>query len=207
MLILFDLDGTLIDPIDGVIRSIDYVTNYLKLPNISREVIRTFIGPPIFNSLKNTLELSDKDAALATKLFRNIYKQNFLYNASVYDNISLLLEKIHNSTNKIAVATYKRQEHAELILKYFGLSNYFDFIQGSDAEGKWCKADIIKLCLEYFSMKNALMIGDTLHDEKAAKDLGIDFISVSWGYGFKKNEAMVHSVAELIDFLYNKKII
>ncbi|EAJ5701980.1 HAD family hydrolase [Campylobacter lari subsp. concheus] len=207
MLILFDLDGTLIDPIDGVIRSIDYVTNYLKLPNISQEIIKTFIGPPIFNSLKNTLGLSDKDAAIATELFRDIYKQKFLFNANVYDGIPLLLEKIQNNANEIAVATYKRQEHAELILKHFGLNDYFDFIQGSDAEGKRNKTDIIKLCLEYFSVKNALMIGDTLYDAKAAKDLDLDFVSVSWGYGFKRDDAVVHSVAELADFLSSKKII
>ncbi len=207
MLILFDLDGTLIDPIDGVIRSIDCVTNHLKLPNINHEIIRTFIGPPIFKSLKNTLELSDRDATIATDLFRDVYKQYFLYNANVYDDIPLLLEKLQNSVNKIAVATYKRQEHAELILKYFGLSDYFDFVQGSDIEGRLSKTDIIKLCLDYFSTEDALMIGDTFYDAQAAKDLNIDFVGISWGYGFKKDEVAIHSVVELIDFLYSKKII
>lgn len=207
MLILFDLDGTLIDPIEGVIRSVDYVTNYLKIPDISHETIKTFIGPPIFNSLKETLGLSDNDATIATDLFRNIYKQNFLYNAHVYNGIPFLLEKLQNGVNKIAVATYKRQEHAELILNYFGLSAYFDFIQGADAKGELNKTDIVRLCLEHFSTKDACLIGDTLYDAQAAKNLNIDFIGVSWGYGFKKDDTVMHDVIELIDFLYSKKII
>ncbi|HED6049317.1 TPA: HAD hydrolase-like protein, partial [Campylobacter jejuni] len=81
MLIIFDLDGTLIDPAQGVIKSIDYTLKNLNLGMINDEIKKSFIGPPIYNSLKNTFNLSDKEAKKATEIFRNIYKEKFLYEA------------------------------------------------------------------------------------------------------------------------------
>ncbi|EAH6010895.1 HAD-IA family hydrolase [Campylobacter jejuni] len=198
MLIIFDLDGTLIDPAQGVIKSIDYTLKNLNLGMINDEIKKSFIGPPIYNSLKNTFNLSDKEAKKATEIFRNIYKEKFLYEAQVYDDIPRLLQTLKGYNHQLAIATYKRQDYAELILKYFHLDTYFDFIKGADFESKLNKKDIIRLCLEKFNANDAVMIGDTTHDEKGAKELNIDFISVSWGYGFKKGEADVNHALEIL---------
>ncbi|EAI2862856.1 MULTISPECIES: HAD-IA family hydrolase [Campylobacter] len=199
MLIIFDFDGTLIDPAQGVIKSIDYTLDTLNLGFLDEKTKKSFIGPPIYNSLKNTFNLSDEEAKKATEIFRNIYKEKFLYEAQVYDDIPRLLQTLKAYNHQLAIATYKRQDYAELILKYFHLDAYFDFIKGADFKGKLNKKDIIRLCLEKFNTNEAVMIGDTTHDEKGAKELNIDFISVSWGYGFKKGEADVNHVLEILE--------
>lgn len=198
MLVIFDLDGTLIDPVLGVVKSINYTLDALNLGSLDEKTKKSFIGPPIFISLKNTFNLSDEEAKKATEIFRAIYKEKFLYEAKIYNNIPALLQTLKQNNYKLAVATYKRQDYAELILKHFKLDTYFNFIKGADFEGKLSKKDIIRLCLENFSTNNAVMIGDTLHDEKGARDLSINFISVSWGYGFKKGEADVNNALEII---------
>ncbi|MBK1992435.1 HAD-IA family hydrolase [Campylobacter sp. 2018MI35] len=201
MLIIFDLDGTLIDPAKGVIKSINYTLKKLNLGILDNEIKKSFIGPPIYNSLKNTFNLDDKEAFKATEIFRNIYKEKFLYEAKVYDDIPKLLQTLKEDNHQLAVATYKRQDYAELILKHFYLDIYFDFIKGADFESKLNKKDIIKLCLKNFNTNNAVMIGDTTHDERGAKELNIKFISVSWGYGFKQDQADVNHALEIINFL------
>ncbi|STQ87352.1 HAD-IA family hydrolase [Helicobacter pullorum] len=198
MLIIFDLDGTLIDPAYGVIKSIDYTLEAFKLGFLDEEIKKSFIGPPICDSLKHNFNLTDKKAKEVTDFFRSIYKEKFLYEAKVYEDIPVLLQILKQSNNKLAVATYKRQDYAELILRHFNLDAYFDFIKGSDFDAKLTKTDIIKACLKEFDANDAVMIGDTLHDKKGARELNIGFIGVSWGYGFRKDEADANDVYEII---------
>lgn len=186
-LVIFDLDGTLINPKKGVLKSIDYTIKTLKLKPLSEEVKEIFIGPPIYESLKRTYNLNESEAKSATEIFRSVYKDKFLFEAEIYAGIKELLMELKAKKLKLAVATYKRQDYAELILKHFELDIYFDFIKGADDAGQFSKRDIIELCLRHFEMNfnKAAMIGDTEHDQKGAIGLGIDFIAVSWGFGFK----------------------
>ena len=101
------------------------------------------------------------------------------------------------------MATYKRQDYAELILKHFKLDKYFDFIKGTDNEGILTKKDIMELYLKYFNInaKNTVMIGDTKHDENGALELGVDFIPISWGFGFKKEAKIANNPSEILKFM------
>ncbi|HFU2596675.1 TPA: HAD-IA family hydrolase [Campylobacter jejuni] len=197
MLVIFDLDGTLIDPASGIIKSVEYVINVLGLPKIEQDAIKKFIGPPIYDSLKSTFDLNHDIALKATGIFREAYKKYFLYDAYVYKDIPLLLYRL-KKTNKLAVATYKKQEHAELILEYFNIKTYFDFIQGSIESKNYSKKDIIESCLNFFNLTEAVMIGDTIYDKKGAEGLNIKFIGVPWGYGFDSNSSDVSSPQEII---------
>ncbi|HEG0356938.1 TPA: HAD-IA family hydrolase [Campylobacter coli] len=201
MLVIFDLDGTLIDPASGIIKSVEYVINVLGLPKIEQDTITNFIGPPIYDSLKSTFDLNHDVALKATEIFRETYKKYFLYDAYVYKDIPLLLYRLKKTKKKLAVATYKKQEHAELILEYFNIKTYFDFIQGSIEGKNYSKKDIIELCLNFFNLTEAVMIGDTIYDKKGAEGLNIKFIGVSWGYGFDNNSSDVSSPHEIISKL------
>ena len=198
MLVIFDLDGTLIDPASGIIKSVEYVIDTLKLPKIEHDVIKNFIGPPIYNSLKSTFGLSHSAALEATEIFRTVYKNYFLYDAYVYKGIPLLLQKLKNNKKKLTVATYKRQDYAELILKYFNIDIYFDFIQGTIDNENLSKKDIVESCLKFFNSTDAIMIGDTIYDKESAEELNIKFIGVSWGYGFNGIDSDVHSAQEIL---------
>lgn len=204
--IIFDLDGTLLNTSDGIIKSIDNTIKEMGLPDISFEMKKSFIGPPISESLKRIYDISDKKAKVGHDIFRKIYENNYLYNASIYDGIIDLLELLKINDIYMAIATYKKEDHAKKIISHFKLDNYFKIIKGSDKGNNLTKVDIIKNCLIYSNISNSeiLMIGDTESDYKATLKLDIDFLGVTYGFGFKENKyniLLLNNAKEIIEFL------
>lgn len=185
--VLFDLDGTLIDTSEGIIDSVRYTISQLGYEQLPIETILKFVGPPIQNSLITYVNLTLEEAQKGANIFRDYYKNNALYKASVYPGIKKLLLELKNSRIKIGVATYKREDYAIDLLKYFGIADYCDVIHGADNENKLTKADIVEMCINELdeNKSNVLLIGDTIHDAKGAYNVSIGFIAVTWGFGYK----------------------
>lgn len=190
-MIIFDLDGTLLDTSEGSIKSIDFTIKHMGYAPISEEIKQSFIGPPIFNSLKLTYHLSDDEAQKATEVFREAYKSKFLYKARIYEGIVPLLQTLHDKGYILAVASYKRDDYCKMLVQHFGLDSYFECILGSDSQNTLTKADIIKKCMQECNQtktQNVILVGDSAHDAIGAQTLSLDFIAVTYGFGFKKNE-------------------
>lgn len=189
--VLFDLDGTLLDTSGGVLQAIDYTIQKMELPDLAEDVKRTFIGPPIYESLKIAYDLNQEDCDKATEIFRNAYKDIFLFQAVPYDGIYGLLLNLRKAGYKLAVATNKRDDYAQRLLEYFDFPKYFDYILGSDAANTMKKSDIIRVCLKELKCKDndrAIIVGDTIHDLKGARNVGIHFAGVNYGFGFKSEK-------------------
>lgn len=187
--ILFDLDGTLMNTEEGVKKSVIYTIHKMGLEEL-KEDLDSFIGPPIYYSLKNKFHLSDDEAKIGTEIFRTVYKEKYLLEAKIYPNLFELLEWLKEHNIKIGVATYKREDYAIKILKHFKIAEYCDSMVGSDFENKMTKTDIVEKCFHSMNIRKeeAVLVGDTIHDAKAAKDFGIDFIGVTYGFGLKIEE-------------------
>ena len=107
----------------------------------------------------------------------------------------------------------KREDYAIRLLSYFGLVGLFDIIHGSDFQNKLKKSDVIQLCLKESNAKNdaSCMIGDTVFDFNGAKKVKIDFIGLSFGYGFRSkmdlqiigSSKICNSYSELLDYIVN----
>lgn len=188
--VLFDLDGTLADTSEGVKHSIEYTIKKCGFNELSDEKMQSFIGPPIFDSLKKEYKLSDDEARNATEVFRSAYKDKYLFEARVYEGIIPLLSMLKSNSIKIAVATNKRIDYTEKLLIHLNLTQYFDCIQGSDFENKMRKPEIIRACINQLSIdeSDTVLVGDTIHDYLGAKQCLIDFIGVDYGFGFKTQE-------------------
>ena len=185
--VLFDLDGTLLDTSEGIIDSVRYTIAQLGYEPLPVETILKFVGPPIQNSLITYLGLTLEDAQKGANIFRDYYKNCALYKASPYPGIMELLIKLKKNGIKIVVATYKREDYAIDILKYFGIAEYCNVIHGADNDNKLTKADIVEMCINEMNEEKmgVLLIGDTEHDAKGAQNSGIGFIGVTWGFGYK----------------------
>lgn len=213
--VIFDLDGTLMDTSDGVIKSIEYTIEKLGYEPLTSDVVRTFIGPPIQNSFRNTYGLNDEETAKAASTFRNAYKDVFLFNAEIYTGMLDFLKKLRSAGIKTSVATYKREDYTRKLLDKFELKQYFDFIMGSDMEGKLTKSDIVKSCIEFSGVDRSktVLVGDTVHDAVGAQQQQVDFIGVTFGFGFKtKQEAKdagavttADNILELQEVLFGKE--
>ena len=185
--VVFDLDGTLLDTSEGIYRSVEYVIDALKLEKPSPDIMRTFIGPPIQSSFARIYDMDKAATDRAADMFRNRYKEDDILLARPYDGIFETLRSLRQAGVKTAVATYKRQDYAEKILIHFGFDKIVDVICGSDFEGKLSKKDIIDNAVTTVtSSKEArvVMVGDSDNDAVGAAERGVDFIGVTYGFGF-----------------------
>lgn len=190
-IVLFDLDGTLLDTSEGVIDSVKYTVETLGLEKLEEKELLKFIGPPIFNSLQNRYNLTDNEASVATNIFRNAYKDKFLFEARIYDNVFETLMELKKQGVKIGVATYKREDYAISLLKHYRIIDYCDVVHGADFGNKLSKSDIMVLCMNELGAKgpkDVVLVGDTNHDAMGALNLGTDFIGVTFGFGFKSKD-------------------
>lgn len=204
--LVFDLDGCLLDTSEGIKESVIFTLSKL---GIEKEEILSkidlFIGPPIQNSLMQYCNLSKERAQYGANIFRNYYSEHALLKAHVYNGIKETLTELSSLGVKMAVATYKREDYARKIIDAFGLSKFFSVVHGADNFNKLTKKDIINICIkeQNFMKKCTIMIGDTLHDYYGAKELGLSFLGVSWGFGFKSNDVITDSI--FIDMAHEPK--
>ena len=185
--VIFDVDGTLLDGTEGIINSVKYTIKQLDLPELSNEELISFVGPPIQNSVKQKYGLNDEEAQTFANIFRKKYADGDVLLAEVYDGIYELLDYLKANNHKLGVATYKREDYAINLMKHFKFDKYFDSICGADNENKLTKFDILVNCKNAISSDNSemIMIGDSFHDAEAAEKLGVKFIGVTYGFGFK----------------------
>lgn len=188
---VFDVDGTLLDTTEGVLLAATYAIDKLGLPHLSHEEMLTFIGPPIQNSLKKYYNLSEDDVQRATDIFRTQYKDVDLLKAVPYHGIYETLEKLKEQGIKLAIATYKREDYAIALLKHFDFDKFTDIMYGADNYNKLKKADIIVKCMNdlgVYDYSRAVMIGDSDNDAVGASTIGMNFIGVTYGFGFKSGK-------------------
>lgn len=199
-LVIFDLDGTLMDTSSGILMAVKDTIKEHGMPELSEEQIRTFIGPPIQWSFEAQYGISKEDAQRMADTFRALYSTKHLLGAVPYPGIYDLLKVLNERGMKSAIATYKREDYALRLLKHYHFDDYTDIMYGGDNDGTLKKHDIIQKCIDTVGVKNlneVVMVGDTLHDSNGAKEQGVDFIGVSYGFGFHGEDAKgIDSMAE-----------
>ena len=200
-LVIFDLDGTLLDTSEGILKSVRYTIDRYGLPMPSEEILRTFIGPPIQDSFRKEYGLSEGKAMEMANVFRERYKNEDLLLADYYPQIMESLKKLKDAGCKLAVATNKREDYAIDILRHFGMLDLMDAAYGTDFEGKLKKPDVINKCIETTGIRDktkAIMVGDTKGDQKSAKKAGTHFLAVTYGFGYRPGE-MIENCAGVAD--------
>lgn len=187
-LAIFDLDGTLLDTTEGILSSVKYTINKMGFEMLSDDAISAFIGPPIQDSFARAYGLEGPILQEIAGVFRERYSNVDLLLAKPYEGIFEVFEGLLKRGIKPAVATYKREDYAVSLLNYYGFGKYTDVMFGGDHENKLKKKDIIEKCISVSgigSRAEAVMIGDTKHDAIGAQGMGIDFLGVTYGFGFR----------------------
>lgn len=190
-LVILDLDGTILNTSKGIFDSIKYVIKSMNLENLDENTLKKFVGPPVVDSFQKYCGLNKDKAMEATKLYRNYYWEKGMFEANIYDGIKEFISTLKNNNIKLAVATLKREDQAIAILKYFGLYDKFDVVVGVDEFNTRKKKDTILIAMNQLECKEkskVLMIGDTLHDFEGAEKAGVDFVGITYGFGFKEDK-------------------
>lgn len=183
--ILFDLDGTLDDPFEGITKSAAYAMRKFGV-ECDREKLGCFIGPPLMESFMKYFGLSEDRAKQAVEYYREYYRPTGIFEVTIYDGISELLAKLREAGCELLLATSKPIVFADMILEKFDLRKYFAATFGSELDGtRVKKADVIAYAHEQypFDKSKAIMVGDRRHDVEGAHECGIPCIGVTFGYG------------------------
>ncbi len=207
--ILFDLDGTLTDPAEGICASVIYALRRAGRPAGPPEEYYKFIGPPLLESFSRFCEADDDEARTLLKYYRERFSVIGLYENRVYPGIPELLKELKDAGAELMVATSKPEVYCQRILDRFGLAEYFDFIAGSELDGtRVAKVDVIAYALEQCGLTNdlgyCLMVGDREYDVLGARSNGIACAGVLYGYGSREElqKAGAAFIAETVDDLH-----
>lgn len=204
--VLFDFDGTIADSSEGImacalrtVESIGYDTS-----TYTNEYLKRFIGPPLRDCFRITFNVDEERIEECVASYRRFYNEKGMYMMHAYSGIKELLYALKAMGVKTAVATNKMEELAVRCIRYLGMEDCFDVIKGPVVDGKITKAEVIREALEALGVgaHEALMVGDTVNDEKGAASEGVPFVAVKWGFGFSvSNPGGLHLVEEPSEIL------
>ena len=185
--VLFDLDGTLTDPIEGMMRCFHYALERMSVPLPTRDELQLHIGPPLRSTFSQILQTADEaKIEKAVSLYRERFAEAGMFENEVYEGVPEMLAALQASSKRLFVATSKAHGYTHSILKHFELSGYFDGVYGSEMDGRLAhKADLIChiLASESLTPGETLMVGDRKYDITGAKENLCFAAGVTYGYG------------------------
>ena len=190
-LVIFDFDGTLADTSPGIFNSIRHSSAVLGLPAISENQMRSFIGPPLSSAYSDNFGLSGELLDKAMRLHKEYGVAQGYKELCFYDGIFDLMEQLKNGDTVTAIATLKVQATVDKIVDEFDCSRYFDICKGADLNNPMTKAEMIKHCMALagnIQPVDTVLVGDSSFDAIGAQEVGIDFVAVTYGFGFTSYE-------------------
>lgn len=186
--VIFDLDGTLVDPAGGITDGISFALNAMGLPVPGQDLLHAMIGPKLSDSLLNVANVPADLLDEVIRLYREYYVATGIAQSRIYPGVREVLESFAEAGLPVAVATQKPQGLAHTVLAHHGIDGLFHGIHGSaDDEGAvqgvpLGKTGIIAAALKDLNTRHAVMVGDRAQDVSGAIANGLDCIGVAWGF-------------------------
>lgn len=209
--VLFDLDGTLTDPLEGITKAVQYALRHYGIQVEDNTTLSCFIGPPLVESFQEFYGFSPEKAAEATLVYREYFEETGIYQNKLLPGVRETLEHLRDRGLTLMVASSKPEVFVRRILDMFELSGYFAFAGGSDLEGKrLTKADVIEYVLAENGITDrsgVVMVGDRKHDVEGAAACGLPCIGLLLGYGSRSELEGAGAMAVAEDFDQMEKLI
>ncbi|MFV0481191.1 MAG: HAD family hydrolase [Campylobacteraceae bacterium] len=183
MLLIFDMDGTLLDSSLAMLNSVNFAREKLGMELVTKKELESYLNNK--NSPKS-IEVTDE----YLKIFKEHYKENCIKNMKLYNGALDFLQRFQKKY-KFAIATNAPDIYANKMLIHCEISNYFSSIVGANSvkEPKPNPEMIDSICQTLHVKKNdTIFIGDSYKDKDAAQNADIEFIFANWGYGQKPED-------------------
>ncbi len=185
--ILFDLDGTLTDPFEGITRSLAYALGRMGREAPPPETLGFAIGPPLRQSLARLLGTDSPEAVeRALGHYRERFGEVGLFENAPYEGVAAALAQLRAAGHRLFVATSKPRVYAERIVRRFALEPHFEAVHGCELDGtREDKRELLAHLLPAHGLAapQAAMVGDRGADMRAARHHGAFAVGVTWGYG------------------------
>lgn len=214
LLVLFDLDGTLVDPEGAITGGISAALRSVGLPVPAGESLRRMVGPALVRSLIDIAGVPADRVDEVIAVYRAGYRATGMASSRPYPGIEDVVQVLSRRGHTVAVATQKPDQLARDLLEIQGMSGLFASIHGAPNDEQAAallegKRTIIAAALAEHDghYDRAVMVGDRLHDIHGAAQNGIDCVAVGWGFGTAEEfteagpAAVVGTAAELLETL------
>lgn len=212
--VLFDLDGTLTDPKEGITKSVQYALASFEIEEENPDNLEPFIGPPLKDSFMEFYGFDEDKAEEAIVKYRERFADTGIFENRIYDGVPEMIRKLKGNRKKLAVASSKPTVFVERILEHFDIRRFFDVVVGSELDGTRVeKEEVVEEALRQLygdnpedieeKKRNTVMVGDRKFDVAGAKAQGLVSVAVTYGYGkmdelrIAKPDYTVKSVEEL----------
>lgn len=188
--ILFDLDGTITDPKEGITKAVATALTHFGI-EADPDTLTHFIGPPLLDEFAHSYGFDEAKCVEAVIQYRLYYnRQGWLENVP-YESIDAFLQGLLDAGKRLAVATSKPEPLANRVLEHFGLAKYFALICGAtpDSRTRSNKTMVIQDALKRLDvtdLTDVVMVGDRHHDIDGANNVGLASVGVLYGYGSRE---------------------
>ncbi len=208
-LLLFDLDGTLVDSRAGIEHSLRLTLSENGVVLSDEHDLSWCIGSSLWAIFEHYLESKDRhliEAAVAR--YRHIYRDGPMFEYTVYEGVVETLDTLKKDGAKLVIATAKAHEYAREVIAASPFHQFIDHVYGSELDGTNVeKRDLIHHILkeERVHADQALMVGDRHHDIDGALANGVSGIGAAYGYGlrteFERAVAVIERPLDLVPTL------
>ncbi len=190
--VLWDVDGTIADASAGILPRLVEVYAAFGLPEPAQSELSRWIGPPMFESFRDLAGLSEEDAHLAVRKYRELaMRDGYAASVRIYPGVAEALQTVKAAGIPQATASSKPENQVLAILEHYGLIDDFVIVAGAlpDASGLHDgKEAVLRRALHRLTeagvdVSRPVLIGDRLHDIEGAAPLGVPVIFVTWGFG------------------------
>lgn len=184
--VLFDFDGTIVDPRDGLLDSFVHGLAAVGVEIDDKTALEPLIGPPIRYGLSTYLGLTEPSLGVAVEAFRHHLGTKGVLEYRPFDGVVELLDDLRASGRTLALVTSKPLPFVELVVEHTGLTVEFATVAAASLDGSLAeKADLVAKALEELAIEpaEAVMVGDREFDVLGARANGVESIGVLWGYG------------------------
>jgi phosphoglycolate phosphatase len=215
-LVLFDLDGTLVDSVKDLAAAADQMMLALARVPPGVERVRDYVGNGIDRLVHRCLtghlaaDAAPQEFARALELFMGLYEQHNATHSTIYPGVIEGLEASARSVPHLGCVTNKSQRFTQPLLDALGLADYFELVVcGDTTMHKKPHPAPLLYAAEFFAVAptQVLFVGDSTNDVQAARAAQMAVVCVNYGYNHgqdiaeSKPDAVLHSLAELRSLL------
>lgn len=207
--VLWDVDGTVVDASDGILRRLTITLEHFGRRAPTRAELVHWIGPPMYQSFQVTGGMAPAEAAEAVSFYRTLGKADgYTTGAKLFPGMAELIAELAEHGVPQATASSKPEIQVDALMDHFGLAQHLTAIVGATLDERTlsAKADVIaealrRLAVTGVDIGRPVLVGDRHHDIEGAAVHGIPVIFVRWGFSWPYEsdgaQAAVDSVAQL----------
>jgi len=212
-LLIFDLDGTIIDSKIDLVHSVNAARAHMDLEPISADLVATYVGSGAPVLMRRALgpDSSEADVQRALRYFLDYYREHMLDNTYIYPGVREALDRLHDAGVQMAVLTNKPVRFSQALVHGLGLGSHFFRIYGGNSfeQKKPDPVGILTLLEESGAAKErTIMVGDSNVDVRTARNAQVMACGVTYGFQpetFEQDppDLMVDDMQQLAEYVLN----